>query len=114
VTRLARWLRFAVLGERTRRDPRRRARRGPARDESYKAWIRRQVCCCGCGRGPCDAAHTGVDGGMGQRANDYSCVPLWWTCHRHYHQVGKAAFEREHAIDFEYVVEGLFTEWSAR
>ncbi len=116
MTRLTRWLRFAVLDKLDHpRRARRRGRRGPARDESYKAFVRRQICCCGCGRGPCDAAHTGVDGGMALKANDYSCVPLFWLCHRRYHQIGNAAFERECGIDFEYVCEGLFTEfWSTR
>jgi hypothetical protein len=115
LTRLARWLRYAVFGERVRRSPRRRGfYRGPARDESYKAFIRRQPCCCGCRRGPCEAAHVGMDGGMGLKASDYSTAPLWRECHRRYHVVGKLAFERECGIDFDIVTEGLFTEWSAR
>ena len=118
MTRLSRWLRYRIHDQLTRRDPRRRPRRGPARDETYKAWIRRQPCCA-CGwRAPSQAAHVGSDGGMGQRASDYSAVPLCYDCHtgggKAYHRIGRAAFEREHGIDFDYVCEGLFTEWSAR
>ena len=50
------------------RKPQRRAtsptRKGPPRDEEYRAWIR-TLPCVGCGReGRSEAAHTGSDGGM--------------------------------------------------
>jgi hypothetical protein len=120
MTRLLQFLRFAILNktDHPRRSPRRRAwNRGPARDESYKAFIRRQPCCA-CGRMPAEAAHTGIDGGMGQKASDYSCVPLCFNCHtggsRSYHRIGIRAFELRRGIDFDVIIEGLFTEWSAR
>jgi hypothetical protein len=54
---------------------------------------------------------------MRQKASDYSCVPLCHCCHtaggRSYHRIGRQEFERQHEIDFDVVVEGLFTEWSA-
>jgi hypothetical protein len=56
----------------------------PERDARYRAWIKTLACVC-CGRMPCDPAHTGTDGGMGQKASDYSCVPLCRTCHDVYH-----------------------------
>lgn len=113
VTRLAQWLRFAVHGEYVRRPrQRRRLYRGPARDESYKAWIRRQPCCCGCGRGPCDAAHTGPHG-LGQKAADTTCIPLWWTCHALMHRIGQEEFERRNGICIEYIIEGLNIQFSS-
>ncbi len=113
MTPLLRYLRFAVL-DRFTRAPRRKARRGPKRSRDYKAFVRTLPCCCGCGRGPSEAAHVGSDGGMSMKANDYSCVPLFWRCHIRYHQIGRRAFEREYGIVFEYVVEGVYTAWEAR
>lgn len=117
MTRLAKMLRWMVFEERVRRSPNHRAvRRGPARDDDYKAFIRRQPCCA-CGVTPAQAAHTGRDGGMSQKSSDYSCVPLCHGCHTTgasaYHRVGRQEFERLHRIDLEVVGEGLFTEWSA-
>ena len=117
MTRLGQMLRWMVFEERVRRPPRRRAYyRGPSRDDDYKAFIRRQSCCA-CGRTPSEAAHTGRDGGMGQKASDYSCVPLCRSCHtaggKSYHRIGRKEFEILYQIDFEIIVEGLFTEWSA-
>jgi hypothetical protein len=116
LTRLDEMLRWMVFGERVRRSPRRRALyRGPNRDDDYKAFIRRQQCCA-CGRTPTEAAHTGRDGGMSQKSSDYSCVPLCHGCHTvgggSCHRIGRKEFELLHGIDFEVVVEGLFTEWS--
>lgn len=48
------------------------------------------------------------------KATDYSCVPLWWECHREFHLIGKKAFELECGIVLEYVVEGVYTEWENR
>ena len=50
--------------------------------------------CIGCGvEGRIEAAHTGSDGGMSQKASDYSCVPLCADCHTQapaaYHRIGK-------------------------
>jgi hypothetical protein len=82
-------------------------RKGPERNEPYKAWVRTLPCCCGCGRGPSEAAHTGSDGGQSQKASDFTCVPLYWECHREYHQIGKRAFEIKHQVSFAQLVRGL-------
>jgi hypothetical protein len=71
--------------------------RSPARNHKYRAWIRTLPCAC-CGLEPAgEAAHTGSDGGMRQKASDYSCIPLCSDCHRFaahaYHRIGRAAFE---------------------
>ena len=93
-------------------------RKGPARDEGYKAWIR-TLACCACGmEGRSEAAHTGTDGGMSMKASDYSCVPLCPDCHREgpaaYHRIGKRAFEQVRDLCLANVVAQLQREWGAR
>ena len=93
-------------------------RKGPARDEAYKAWIR-TLPCVGCGLNRrSEAAHTGRDGGMSMKASDYSCVPLCANCHTQspgaYHRVGKREFERTHRINFGGLVAELNEEWRNR
>lgn len=93
-------------------------RKGPPRDEAYRAWIR-TLPCAGCGiEGRSEAAHTGQDGGISMKASDYSCVPLCADCHTQapgaYHRVGKRAFEREHGLCFADVVARLRQEWSRK
>jgi len=115
------YLAHVVLGrklpQRERIGPRSRPpRKGPARDEDYKAWIR-TLDCCACGhRAPNEAAHTGLDGGMSMKASDYSCVPLCSDCHTRgplaYHRIGKRAFERVFALRFASIVAGLRREWN--
>jgi len=71
-----------VHGEKPkRRSPRRTASRGPARSWKFKAWIREQACACCGSTYDVEAAHTGSDGGMKQKASDYSCIPLCGDCH---------------------------------
>jgi hypothetical protein len=117
MTALARYAIYAITGRRLRR-PRRNLsnRRGPARNWRYRAWIRSQPeCCCGCGRGPCEAAHTGEDGGTGQKSSDYSCVPLYWECHCEYDNglESKGLFERARGISMVVIVRDLNRAWYA-
>ena len=101
------------------RKPQRRAEsatgKAPPRDAAYLAWIR-EMPCIACGTGErSEAAHTGTDGGMSQKASDYSCVPLCAGCHTQaagaYHRIGKRAFEERHGLSFARTVERLNTEW---
>lgn len=90
-------------------------RKGPPRDEDYKAFIR-QLPCCACHRpAPSEAAHTGNQGGMSMKASDYSCVPLCAECHTRgplaYHRIGKRAFERLHGVRFASVARECVREW---
>jgi hypothetical protein len=90
-------------------------RKGPARDEDYKTWIR-TLACCACGHpAPSEAAHTGIDGGMSMKASDYSCVPLCSDCHTRgplaYHRIGKRSFERVHGVQFSAIAARLRREW---
>jgi hypothetical protein len=113
------WLAREVLGK-TIRKPRQRATtsRGPARDERYRAWVR-SLPCAACGIEPAgEAAHTGSDGGMQQKASDFSCIPLCRVCHTvgpyAYHRIGKKAFARRHALDIVTLTERLNASWQSR
>ena len=110
-TRFSRNLYFAVMGKPVPRFKRKKARRGTARDEAYKDWIR-SLRCCACGRGPrCEAAHVGHDGGKKQKCSDYATVPLCHVCHRtgprsfHGLNGGARAFAAMWCLDFDALVE---------
>jgi hypothetical protein len=75
--------------------------------------------CVACGAdGQSEAVHTGTDGGMSQKASDYSGVPLCADCHTQtpsaYHRIGKRAFEERHELSFERMVERLNAQWRTR
>jgi hypothetical protein len=112
------YLAWAVHGRKPPRRASRPTRKGPPRDDDYKAWIR-TLPCCACGvEGRSEAAHTGTDGGMSMKPSDYSCVPLCSDCHTQapgaYHRVGKRAFERRHGLSLAHIVTGLNRGWLAR
>ena len=93
-------------------------RRGPLRDEAYKAWIR-MLPCVDCGvEGLSEAAHTGEDGGMSMKASDYSCVPLCRDCHTlapwAYHRIGKKAFEEARGLCLAEMAARLQREWQRK
>ncbi len=120
--RLEDYLAYVVLGrklpQRERIGPRSGPpRRGPARDEDYKDWIR-SLACCACGvEGRSEAAHTGMDGGLSMKASDYSCVPLCADCHTRsplaYHRIGKRAFERVRGLRCARIAAELRRAWWA-
>ena len=110
---LIRYLRFAIHGETSHpRAPRRRARRGPTRSWKYRAWIRTLPSVVS-GKTGCEAAHTGSDGGMSQKASDYSCIPLTGEEHREYHRLGRERFEEVCGVDCKGVVKRLNHDWFA-
>ena len=107
---LIRYLRYAVHGETVHpRKPRRRpriGRRGPVRDRKYLSWIR-TLPCAACGSThQVEAAHTGSDGGMRQKASDTSCVPLCHNCHQA-HPVSYHRNREAMGIDFAALVARL-------
>ena len=114
-----RWfLAWAVHGRKPQRCADSSTGNGPPRDAAYLAWIRGMPCiACGIGDRS-EAAHTGTDGGMSQKASDYSCVPLCGNCHTRatgaYHRIGKRAFEEQHGLSFVRSVEQLNEEWRQR
>lgn len=115
----SRWLYYQIHGVMPPRHPRRRrSGGGPARNWKYKSWIR-SLPCAACGSThSVEAAHTGNDGGMAQKASDSSVVPLCALCHRlgsgAYHTIGKPEFERRNAIDFADLVRELNLIWRNR
>jgi hypothetical protein len=107
---LSSWLTYVVLGTQTL-NPRRRhhPRRGPARDRLYRAFVR-TFPCAACGRcEQSEAAHTGHDGGMSEKASDYSCVPLCAQCHQQYDNGlrSNALFEQDWGLDLAKVARDL-------
>lgn len=110
---LVRYLRYAIHGETTHpRAARRPARQcKPARNGKYRAWIRSLPSVVS-GKMGCDAAHTGDDGGMAQKASDYSCIPLTREEHGELHR-GRAEFERLHQVDIAALVRRLNHDWFA-
>ena len=113
---LRKWLAREVLGK-TLRKPPAKERRGPVRDAAYLSWIR-TLPCTACGiEGRSEAAHTGRDGGLSQKASDLSCVPLCADCHTmrpdSYHRIdgGRRAFERRYRVSFAREVKRLNAEW---
>jgi hypothetical protein len=109
--RLIRFLRYAVLGETKHpRGARRRPRRGPARSWKYRGWIRTLPSAVSGALG-CEAAHTGDDGGMGQKPSDYSCIPLTFEEHCEYHNIEREAFESRYGISCRQIVGDLNRLW---
>lgn len=120
---LTRWLMREVHGIDIGRKPAKKAThlsgsRKPARDWRYRAWIR-SLPCAVCSIEPAgEAAHTGRDGGMRQKASDYSCIPLCPDCHRcgpaAYHRIGRLEFQRRHELDIAALVDRLRWVWFNR
>jgi len=115
---LRQYLAYAVHGikserEKPKRKPPQRERRGPERSEPYKAWIRTLPSLVS-GLSPCEACHTGTDGGASMKASDKTCVPLTWFEHREYHDHGKRTFERKYKVNFAREVKRLNREWRER
>lgn len=54
--------------------------RAPYRSRPYLDFVRARECCSCIAPGPSDPHHTGSRG-VGQKADDYSCVPLCRRCH---------------------------------
>lgn len=109
---LENWLHYKVFDEPAKRKIRKRhfPRKGPARNMRYRAWIGSLPSCVS-GLMGCEPAHTGEDGGMRQKASDYSCVPLTPDEHREYHQIGKEEFAAKYGVSFEATVRTLNLAW---
>jgi hypothetical protein len=112
---LVHFLRYAIHGETTHpRAARRPARRGPARCPKYRAWIRSLPSAIS-GLPGCQACHTGNDGGMSQKASDFSCIPLTYEEHMEldHGRDGRAAFELRYSLDIAATIRQLNAEWFA-
>lgn len=115
----SRYLYYQVHGEKPpRKPPQRSSGRGPARNWKYRAWIR-TLPCLACGSTyEVEAAHTGADGGMRQKASDYSCIPLCSDCHTqapdsHHRdrEACEARIYRRHNTSVAQLVKSLNREW---
>ena len=113
-----RWVVREILGQDIGRKPQRKpptkastASGKPIRNYKYRAWIRSLPSAVS-GEGPCDACHTGTDGGIGQKSSDLSCIPLTRQEHQEYHQIGKKDFERKYGLDLFALVQRLNRIWS--
>lgn len=102
---LERYLAYMVHGrtEHAKR-PRRKTRRGPARNWKYRAWIRTLPSVVS-GRMGCEACHT-VNNGMCSKGSCYSCVPLTRDEHQEY-DAGRENFERKYGVKMTDIVRGL-------
>jgi len=107
---LVRWLHYAVHGERSPRAPRRRARRGPARNRQYRRWIASLPSVVS-GRFHCDPCHT-RNNGMSSKGSDFTCVPLTREEHAEY-DAGRDAFEKRYGVCMAEVVKRLNGDWFA-
>ena len=84
----------------------------PTRDEAYRRFIRTFPCVV-CQSRWTEAAHTGPHG-LGQKSDDFSCIPLCREHHRtgqrSYHRLGRARFEFAHRIEIAALI-GMFQGW---
>lgn len=115
----SRYLYQLVHGEKPpRKPPQRSSGRGPARNWKYRGFIR-SLPCAACGSTyDVEAAHTGTDRGMAQKASDYSCIPLCSDCHTQapdsHHRDRQACEDRifaRHNTSVAQLVKSLNREW---
>ena len=104
------WLMYQVHGVRLLRQ-RRKPRRGPDQAEAYRDWIRQQPSAVSESTRNVEACHTGPHG-FGQKSSGYTCIPLTHEEHMELHRIGPWKFQAKYRVDFEVIIEGLFTEWS--
>ena len=81
----------------------------PERNPSYRSWIRLWPCLI-CGR-KAQAAHQGPHG-IGQKASDYTCVPLCYEHHSEQGRIGRKAFDAKYGIDLLAIGERLWERWN--
>ena len=115
MTRFSRNLYLMIHGTLPPRRLAHKARRGPARDTRYLAWIR-TLRCAACGRGgPNEAAHVGR-AAMSQKCADYETIPLCHQCHRtgiySYHGAGKLTFAAMYCLDYSALVAKYNALWA--
>ena len=104
------WLMYQVHGVRLPRQ-RRQRRRGPDQAEDYRDWVRQQPSAVSESTRAIEACHTGPHG-FWQKSSGYTCIPLTHEEHMELHRIGPQHFQEKYRIDFEVIIEGLFTEWS--
>lgn len=90
--------------------------RSPARSAAYMAYVRTHACCACSAAAPSDPHHWGPRG-IGQKTDDFRCVPLCRRCHDSWHdhhvvagETDKVGTERRFAL----VQVRLLIEWILR
>ena len=104
------WLMYQVHGVRLPRRLR-KPRRGPDQAEAYRDWIRQHPSAVLESTRAVEACHTGPHG-FWQKSSGYTCIPLTHNEHMELHRIGPRQFQEKYGIDFEVIIEGLYTEWS--
>ena len=80
---------------------------GPERIE----WLKAQPCVVmGCGRGPCEVAHT-QNGGTGRKADACHTVSLCPAHHRELHAIGVRTWESLHRLDLAALAAHTERQW---
>ncbi|MBZ5579539.1 MAG: DUF968 domain-containing protein [Acidobacteriia bacterium] len=108
---LRRWLMREIHGVEIPRRPPARAsalHSPPARNYQYRAWIRSLPSAVS-GAAPSQACHTGPHA-VGQKASDYTCIPLTWEEHRAYDR-DPQGFASQHSLDVKALVKRLNRAW---
>lgn len=108
---LERWLVREIHGRDIPRKPPQRAsvlHEKPARNARYRAWIR-SLPSAASGIQPCQACHTGPHA-IGQKASDYTCIPLTAEEHRQFDRDPKG-FAKQHGFDVPQLVQRLTRIW---
>lgn len=109
---LERWLIREVHNRNVERKPPQKAsalhNSAPARDYKYRAWIRSLPSAVS-GLSPCQACHTGPHA-IGQKASDYTCIPLTLEEHRAFDRDPKG-FAQEHGLKVSELTARLTRIW---
>lgn len=106
-----RWIYREVHGlDLPRKPPRRESvlHSKPPRDYRYRAWIRSLPSAVS-GETGCQACHTGPHA-IGQKASDYTCIPLTPDEHRAFDRDPRG-FAAAHGLDVPALVQRLYRVW---
>lgn len=82
----------------------------PARNPRYRAWVKSLPSAVSGVAPPCDACHTGPHA-FGQKASDYTCIPLTRAEHDELHAVGQEEFGRRYGLNIKTLVRRLNRAW---
>ncbi len=102
-----------------RKSPRMGLRETPQlRSQIHLKWVRGHCCAVqnpDC-EGKIEAAHvrSGTDGAMGVKPSDNWSIPLCSGHHRHQHQIGETAFEKQFSVSMRKIAQELWAKSPAR
>jgi hypothetical protein len=95
-----------------RKLPKKPKREGRFRSQRHRAWVRDHACVVCDSEGPIECAHVrlGSHTGMGQKPDDWRCVPLCGGpegCHQKQHTMGEETFWRKAKKEPQLFIEAL-------